>query len=55
MVDKFSSTVSVNRPLKRIHTGQQEGYQREEFYEDICDPKIKGVKQSLAYAKFNDN
>ena len=27
----------------------------EEFYEDICDPKIKGVKQSLAYAKFNDN
>ena len=27
----------------------------EEFYEDICDPKIKGVKHSLAYAKFDDS
>ena len=55
MVEKFSSTVSVNRPLKRIHTGQQEGYQREEFYEDTgCEVSTKCLECQLSQCKLDD-
>lgn len=55
MVEKFSSTVSVNRPLKRIHIGQQEGYQREEFYEDTgCEVSTKCLECQLSQCKLDD-
>ena len=50
---KLSSSGKVL--LKRIHTEQQEGYQREEFYEDNgCEVSSKCLECPLSQCKYDD-